>query len=359
MSDTTGDKRGEAPAKGAADKSDGKPSIKAVRAVDLDGKPKAEEDGQAKGQIKSKDLDKHHQEEADKPKKRRGRPPKADKEVDNPVIAYLGGLNKTPLLKSHEEVELAKKIEAGDIEAKKALVRANLRLVVNIAKRYINRGILFLDLIQEGNLGLLRSVEKFDYTLGYKFSTYATWWIKQSIIRSIAEQSRLIRIPIHIIEQLNKFKRRVRELTNEIGREPSSEEIAERLGMPLEKVEDMIKIAQEPISYDQNVKMQDGNVTVEDFLEADDEERSPESQVLKTRLREQIEAALSELSPREREILILRFGLEDGIPRSLAWIGKRMGVTRERIRQIEARGLKKLKRSVKATSRLRDYYTSD
>ena len=290
---------------------------------------------------------------------KRGRPVKANKEVDNPVIAYLGGLNKTPLLKGHEEVSLAKKIEKGSIEAKKALVQANLRLVVNIAKRYINRGILFLDLIQEGNLGLLRSVEKFDYTLGYKFSTYATWWIKQSIIRSIAEQSRLIRIPVHVIEQLNKFKRRVRELTHQVGREPTHEEIADRLEMTIEKVEDMMTMAQEPISYDQTLGSDENGATIEDFIESDNEDKSPEAQIMKTRLREQIEAALSLLSDREREILILRFGLEDGIPRSLAWIGKRMGVTRERIRQIESRALKKLKRSVKTTSRLRDYYTSD
>ncbi len=292
-------------------------------------------------------------------RKRRGRPPKQDKDVDNAVVAYLSGLNKTPLLKLEEEVELARKIEKGDIEAKKALVRANLRLVVNIAKRYINRGILFLDLIQEGNMGLLRSVEKFDYHLGYKFSTYATWWIKQSIIRAIAEQSRLIRIPVHIMEQINKFKRKVQELTNETGRRPTVEEIAEKLGMSEEEIEDIFRLLQDPISYDQTIKMDDGEVTVEEFLEDDEERVSPEFKVLQAHLREQIETALSELSEREREIIKLRFGLDDGVPRSLAWIGKRMGVTRERIRQIEARALKKLKKNAKTSLRLKDYYTEE
>ena len=299
--------------------------------------------------------------------KKRGRKPSAspasdkrrgsgEKDLDNPVIAYLENLNKTGLVDEQKEVELAMKVKAGDIEAKKALVKANLRLVVNIAKRYINRGILFLDLIQEGNMGLLRSVEKFDYSLGYKFSTYATWWIKQSIIRAIAEQSRIIRIPVHIIEALNKFKRRKRELTNQMGREPTVEELSRETKLKVDEIQELLQMAQEPISYEQNIKVDDGNATVEDFLESEDERVVPENRVIQTLLREQIENVLSDLSEREREILKLRFGLDDGIPRSLAWIGKRMGVTRERIRQIEVRGLKKLRRSAKANTKLQDYY---
>ncbi|MBI4868075.1 MAG: sigma-70 family RNA polymerase sigma factor [Candidatus Wallbacteria bacterium] len=300
--------------------------------------------------------------EPSKPKKPRGRKPRIrasdgnEKDLNNPVVAYLDNLTKTSLLDEVQEVELAKKVRIGDIEAKKDLVRANLRLVVNIAKKYINRGILFLDLIQEGNMGLLRSVEKFDYTLGYKFSTYATWWIKQSIIRAIAEQSRIIRVPIHIIEQLNKFNRKVRDLTNELGRQPKIEEILQYTGITKDEYNDMLRMTREPISYDQNIKMEDSNVTVEDFLEEDEEKVSPETIVFQGLLREQIETVLSDLSDREREILKLRFGLEDGVPRSLAWIGKRMSVTRERIRQIEARGLKKLRRSAKTHTKLRDYY---
>ena len=279
------------------------------------------------------------------------------KDDGNPIVSYLQGLNKTRLIDGKTEVELAKRIAEGDVEAKRALVRANLRLVVNIAKRYINRGLLFLDLIQEGNLGLLRSVEKFDYSLGYKFSTYATWWIKQSIIRAIAEQTKVIRVPVHIVEQVNKFKRQIQEITQRLNRDPSLEEIAGFTSLTVEQVEDLLHMATDPIFFQQGIKGdEDGSATIGDFIETDREDSSPEERTFKGVLRGQIDSVLSELSDREREVLNLRFGLEDGVPRSLAWIGKRFNVTRERVRQIEARALKKLKRSAKANTKLRDYY---
>jgi RNA polymerase primary sigma factor len=294
-----------------------------------------------------------------KAKKKKASSVTAKKPDDNPIVSYLQGLNKTSLIDGKMEVELAKRIAEGDIDAKRSLVKANLRLVVNIAKRYINRGLLFLDLIQEGNLGLLRSVEKFDYSLGYKFSTYATWWIKQSIIRAIAEQTKVIRVPVHVVEQVNKFKRQIQEITQRLSRDPSMEEVAEFTGHTVEECEKFLNMASDPIFFQQSIRGDDdGGATIGDFLETDREDSSPEEQTFQGVLRDQIDSVLSELSDREREVLNLRFGLEDGVPRSLAWIGKRFNVTRERIRQIEARALKKLKRSAKANTKLRDYYVT-
>jgi len=264
-----------------------------------------------------------------------------DAGIDDPVKLYLKEIGKIELLTPEEEIELAKRVEKGDQEAKDKLMKANLRLVVSIAKRYVGRGLLFLDLIQEGNLGLLRAVEKFDYRKGYKFSTYATWWIRQAITRAIADQARTIRIPVHMVETINKLMRVSKELVQELGREPTPKEIAERMKLPEQKVKDILKIAQEPISLETPIgKEEDSHLG--DFLPDEDSPAPPKvaSNIL---LREHLEELLSSLSERERDVLKLRFGLEDGHPHTLEEVGKKFNVTRERIRQIEAKALRKLK----------------
>lgn len=261
--------------------------------------------------------------------------------IDDPVKLYLKEIGKIELLTPEEEIELAKRIEKGDEEAKAKLMKANLRLVVSIAKRYVGRGLLFLDLIQEGNLGLLRAVEKFDYRKGYKFSTYATWWIRQAITRAIADQARTIRIPVHMVETINKLMRVSRDLVQELGREPTPTEIAEKMGLSEQKVKDILKVAQEPISLETPIgKEEDSHLG--DFLPDEDSPAPPKvaSNIL---LREHLEELLSGLSERERNVLKLRFGLEDGHPHTLEEVGKKFNVTRERIRQIEAKALRKLK----------------
>ena len=261
--------------------------------------------------------------------------------IDDPVRMYLKEIGKVPLLTADEEIELAKRMEEGDVDAKHRLFEANLRLVVSIAKRYVGRGMLFLDLIQEGNLGLIKAVDKFDYRKGYKFSTYATWWIRQAITRAIADQARTIRIPVHMVETINKLIRVSRQLLQEYGREPLPEEIAEEMGISEDKVREIIKIAQEPVSLETPIGEEEDS-HLGDFL-PDEDAPAPAEAAAFTLLKEQLMSVLSTLTPREEMVLKLRFGLEDGRQRTLEEVGKEFKVTRERIRQIEAKALRKLR----------------
>ena len=272
--------------------------------------------------------------------------------IEDPVRMYLKEIGKVPLLSAEEEIELAKRMELGDQEAKKRLAEANLRLVVSIAKRYVGRGMLFLDLIQEGNLGLIKAVEKFDYRKGYKFSTYATWWIRQAITRAIADQARTIRIPVHMVETINKLIRVSRQLLQELGREPTPEEIAKEMDMPVERVREILKISQEPVSLETPIGEEEDS-HLGDFIQ-DDNVPVPADAAAFTLLKEQLEEVLGTLTEREQKVLTLRFGLEDGRARTLEEVGKEFNVTRERIRQIEAKALRKL-RHPSRSRKLKDY----
>lgn len=276
----------------------------------------------------------------------------ADVSIDDPVKMYLKDIGKVPLLSADEETDLAKKMQAGDENAKRKLSEANLRLVVSIAKRYVGRGMLFLDLIQEGNLGLMKAVEKFDYTKGFKFSTYATWWIRQAITRAIADQARTIRIPVHMVETINRQIRISRALLQELGREPTPEEIAREMGITPEKVMEIQKIAQDPVSLETPIGEEEDSHLV-DFIE-DDKTVAPSDVAAYTMLREQLITVLHKLTPREEMVLRLRYGIDDGRPRTLEEVGKEFNVTRERIRQIEAKALRKLRNPSKS-KKLKDY----
>ena len=272
--------------------------------------------------------------------------------IDDPVRMYLKEIGRVPLLTAQEEVELAKQMEAGDEEAQKRLAEANLRLVVSIAKRYVGRGMLFLDLIQEGNLGLIKAVEKFDYNKGYKFSTYATWWIRQAITRAIADQARTIRIPVHMVETINKLIRVSRNLLQKLNRDPTAEEIAEEMDISVERVREIMKIAQEPVSLETPIGEEEDS-HLGDFIE-DQEAQAPADAASFLLLKEQLEEVLSTLTPREMKVLRLRFGLDDGRARTLEEVGQSFGVTRERIRQIEAKALRKL-RHPSRSKKLKDF----
>ena len=272
--------------------------------------------------------------------------------IDDPVRMYLKEIGKIPLLKPHEEVELARRMHEGDELAKQRLVEANLRLVVSIAKRYVGRGMLFLDLIQEGNLGLIKAVEKFDYVKGFKFSTYATWWIRQAITRAIADQARTIRIPVHMVETINKLIRVSRQLLQELGRDPKPEEIAKEMDMTEDKVREIMKIAQDPVSLETPIGEEEDS-HLGDFI-PDDDAPAPAEAAAYSLLKEQIEDVLGSLNEREQKVLKLRFGLEDGRARTLEEVGKEFDVTRERIRQIEAKALRKLRRPSRS-KKLKDY----
>ena len=272
--------------------------------------------------------------------------------IEDPVRMYLKEIGKVSLLSADEEIELAKRMEKGDEAAKKRLAEANLRLVVSIAKRYVGRGMLFLDLIQEGNLGLIKAVEKFDYRKGYKFSTYATWWIRQAITRAIADQARTIRIPVHMVETINKLIRVSRQLLQELGREPTPEEIAEEMDMPVDRVREILKISQEPVSLETPIGEEEDS-HLGDFIQ-DDNVPVPADAAAFTLLKEQLVEVLSTLTDREQKVLRLRFGLDDGRARTLEEVGKEFNVTRERIRQIEAKALRKL-RHPSRSRKLKDY----
>ena len=276
--------------------------------------------------------------------------------IDDPVRMYLREIGKIPLLSFDEELELAKRVINGDEEAKQKLAESNLRLVVSIAKKYVGRGMLFLDLIQEGNMGLIKAVEKFDYTKGYKFSTYATWWIRQAITRAIADQARTIRIPVHMVETINKLIRTSRHLLQQLGREPTPEEIAAELEMPVEKVREVLKVSQEPISLETPVGEEDES-NLGNFI-PDEDAPSPAAQAADVLLREHIEDVMQTLTPREAKVLKLRFGLQDGRMRTLEEVGREFQVTRERIRQIEAKALRKL-RHPSRSKRLKDFMNSE
>lgn len=273
-------------------------------------------------------------------------------EIDDPVRMYLKEIGRVPLLKAEQEMNLAQRIEMGEDEAKKQLVEANLRLVVSIAKRYVGRGMLFLDLIQEGNLGLMKAVEKFDYRKGFKFSTYATWWIRQAITRAIADQARTIRIPVHMVETINKLSRIQRSLLQTLGREPTPLEVAEEMDIPVERVIEIMKVAQEPVSLETPIGEEDDS-HLGDFI-TDEEAESPEESASFVLLREHLDGILNTLTDREEKVLRLRFGLNDGRPRTLEEVGQEFGVTRERIRQIEAKALRKL-RHPSRSKKLKDY----
>ena len=272
--------------------------------------------------------------------------------LEDPVRMYLKEIGKIPLLGMEDEVELAKKMELGDPEARNRLAESNLRLVVSIAKRYVGRGMQFLDLIQEGNLGLIKAVEKFDYTKGYKFSTYATWWIRQAITRAIADQARTIRIPVHMVETINRLVRTSRQLLQELGREPTTEEIAARLDLPVERVSEIMKMSQEPVSLETPIGEEEDS-HLGDFIQ-DDNVLVPQDAAAFTLLHEQLMEVLLTLTEREQKVLRLRFGLDDGRPRTLEEVGKQFNVTRERIRQIEAKALRKL-RHPSRSKKLKDY----
>ena len=272
--------------------------------------------------------------------------------IEDPVRMYLKEIGKVPFLTAEEEIELAKRMEEGDEEAKKRLAEANLRLVVSIAKRYVGRGMLFLDLIQEGNLGLIKAVEKFDYNKGFKFSTYATWWIRQAITRAIADQARTIRIPVHMVETINKLVRVQRQLLQDLGRDPTPEEIGEEMGISADRVREIMKISQEPVSLETPIGEEEDS-QLGDFIE-DSTAIAPPDAASDSMLREQLEQVLDGLADRERKVIKFRFGLEDGHPRTLEEVGREFGVTRERIRQIESKTLAKL-RHPSRSGRLKDY----